>query len=356
VNLFIHLVRPVIWIGRFEGGTGFSTSTREYFQYLQTRISRIYAASLDILLPDDPLYSAQMDTGFIELLEERGDRPLKVVNHLPITDPEAEVYFSVIEFAEIPPRWIEPLQQARLIITQSQFCKDVFSKYVSDPSIIKIIPYIIPQEFQPTGPIDRRVPLDVCAFGSVFEWIPRKVPERMLTAFMEEFALNEPVRFLIRATHPTIKDLEKYVKKQFPDPRICVIKEKIPDLAAFYRGLDGYCSPTAGEGWGQTLTEAMVCGIPTIGSRHSGNLDFMNDENSYLVDVGEWQPVPEEPTSSYRLPDIDSIKSCLREIYQIWKSKEPNPKIARALQLRQILSRERIGPKLYEVLLPLLEN
>src|SRR5436305_162416 len=68
--------------------------------------------------------------------------------------------------------------------------------------------------------------------------------------------------------------------------------------------------------------EAMAMGLPTIGSRWSGNLDFMNDGNSWLVD-GELVPVAEDaelfPTHLTRghnwfEPDVDSLAAALREV------------------------------------------
>ena len=38
------------------------------------------------------------------------------------------------------------------------------------------------------------------------------------------------------------------------------------------------------EGLGLHLAEAMWLGTPTIATRYSGNLDFMNDDNSLLID------------------------------------------------------------------------
>ena len=49
---------------------------------------------------------------------------------------------------------------------------------------------------------------------------------------------------------------------------------------------DCYISLHRGEGLGLGMMEAMSLGKPVIASRYGGNLDFMNDENSLLVDCG----------------------------------------------------------------------
>ena len=47
---------------------------------------------------------------------------------------------------------------------------------------------------------------------------------------------------------------------------------------------DCYVSLHRSEGFGLTMAEAMAIGKPVIATGYSGNLDFMNAENSYLVD------------------------------------------------------------------------
>jgi glycosyltransferase involved in cell wall biosynthesis len=45
------------------------------------------------------------------------------------------------------------------------------------------------------------------------------------------------------------------------------------------------------EGWGIPYMEAMSMGLPTIGTNFGGQLDFMNDKNSYLIEVDEMERV-----------------------------------------------------------------
>ena len=47
---------------------------------------------------------------------------------------------------------------------------------------------------------------------------------------------------------------------------------------------DIYVSLHAAEGFGLTLLEAMAVGTPVICTGYSGNMDFTNEANSWLVD------------------------------------------------------------------------
>jgi glycosyltransferase involved in cell wall biosynthesis len=69
--------------------------------------------------------------------------------------------------------------------------------------------------------------------------------------------------------------------------------------------------------------EAMAAGLPTIGTRWSGNLEFMNDENSYLIDC-EVADVPEGDTSELRLyrghkwaePSVEHLRRLMRQVFE----------------------------------------
>ncbi|HEX6462840.1 MAG TPA: glycosyltransferase family 4 protein, partial [Vicinamibacterales bacterium] len=57
-----------------------------------------------------------------------------------------------------------------------------------------------------------------------------------------------------------------------------------PELTALMNASDCYVSLHRSEGFGMTIGEAMLLGKPAIATNYSGNVDFMTDENSYLVD------------------------------------------------------------------------
>jgi glycosyltransferase involved in cell wall biosynthesis len=62
--------------------------------------------------------------------------------------------------------------------------------------------------------------------------------------------------------------------------------------------VDVYVSLHRSEGFGLGLAEAMKLGIPTMATSYSGNLDFMNSDNSYLVDFN-LEPISNSRRSPY---------------------------------------------------------
>jgi len=85
------------------------------------------------------------------------------------------------------------------------------------------------------------------------------------------------------------------------------------------------------EGLGLTMAEAMLLGRPVIATRYSGNLDFMDDGNSLLVDCEfvtlDRDIPPYEAGMRWAEPDIAHAARLMRRLFD-------DPDAARALGLR----------------------
>ena len=83
---------------------------------------------------------------------------------------------------------------------------------------------------------------------------------------------------------------------------------------------DAYVSMHHSEGFGLTLAEAMYLGKPTLATNYSGNTEFMNQDNSYLIDYQ--MGLIEEPDSNFCAktiwanPILDDAVDKLREVYE----------------------------------------
>lgn len=298
-----------------------------------------------------------------------------VLHQLPTVLPESTAFYSVTEFETVPEEWWLPITQSELLITQSEFCRESFSKIPGiDKSKIHVAQFPLDPIFNSNGNNlktkikNRKSSMYLqdydFVFGSVFEWVARKKPELMWTAFMREFPYKEypNVAFINKVSIPggNFHDFRNWRNWVPKDPRIMIMRDKLPDITPYYRSLDCYCSPSAGEGWGATLAEAMGCGIPTIGSNHSGNLDFMTNENSYLVDVHDWSyvgnditnmiPLIVKPNMRWKVPKIDSIQRAMREVYECKMDGKTNPKVKEALKIREKLSYKNIGKQLQKII------
>lgn len=318
-----------MWVGHFRGYSGFATATRQYVRAFMCHYPDVSIAPLAALDPNDP---------FTPLVKEAPQGAFELVHHHPTTDPEADAYFSIVEYDRVLPEWEPLLENAKLVFTQSKFCQGVFEKVVTNPSKIYVVPYILPYGIPSRAPRLRMFPTDRFVVGSIFEWVPRKIPHLMIQAFVEEFRQSEPVMLVLRIENAPPGAVDRILKSLDGNKNVQIIPQPMPNIATFYHSLNCYFSCTAGEGYGQTLAEAMACGVPTIGARHSGNLDFMTDENSYLVDVGGWTPSEDDPRQRWKLPKMEGMRAALREVYDMWAKKEKDPRVRRAISLRKQLT------------------
>ena len=82
---------------------------------------------------------------------------------------------------------------------------------------------------------------------------------------------------------------------------------------------DCYVSLHRAEGFGLTMAEAMAIGKPVIATGYSGNVDFMNNENSYLVDytIGRVGPDCEiyPPEGEWADPSIEHAAELMRRVF-----------------------------------------
>ena len=90
------------------------------------------------------------------------------------------------------------------------------------------------------------------------------------------------------------------------------------DAARLTELADCYVSLHRSEGLGLTMSEAMCLGTPVIATAYSGNMDFMNDDNSILIPwtyvaVGDGAE-PYSPTSQWAEPDVDAASKAMRKL------------------------------------------
>jgi hypothetical protein len=92
------------------------------------------------------------------------------------------------------------------------------------------------------------------------------------------------------------------------------------ELGALMQMADCYVSLHRSEGFGLTMAESMILGKPVIATAYSGNLDFMTEENSFLV-PHSWAEVP-RGAGAYPVgarwaePDLEVAASMMRTVFE----------------------------------------
>ncbi len=156
-------------------------------------------------------------------------------------------------------------------------------------------------------------------FDSVFE---RKNPLGVVAAFSRAFPPGSGPQLVIKSVrgdaHP--EDLAPLRAAAAERPDIHVLDGYLDrgDQAGLMAACDAYVSLHRAEGFGLTIAEAMALGKPVIATGYSGNLEFMDETNSWLVPY-ELVPIPQgyDPYPAGALwakPDIDVAAEVMRRI------------------------------------------
>ena len=203
---------------------------------------------------------------------------------------DRHVAVTMVERGVHEPVLIELLNGMAGVFVPCRHNEDLFREQGVRVPIVRVCPPLAPDLPEPSNG-DTGEPY---TFLSVFEWRNRKCshkdPETLVRAYVEEFLEDEPVRLRLKVFHDRamlvgyLKDLKGELGlARAPEIEIVQGECSRAEHWKLFTTSDAYVSPHHSEGWGLPLFEAMGIGLPTIGTRFGGNLDFMNDENSFLL-------------------------------------------------------------------------
>jgi glycosyltransferase involved in cell wall biosynthesis len=199
---------------------------------------------------------------------------------------------------------------------------------------------------------------DRYVFAFVFDMnsrMQRKNPLGLIRAFREAFRRDEPVDLVIKVSPP-----ESFYKDQWDELRQAVDAAGVTlidrvltrqELLAFLHAADCYVSLHRSEGFGLTCAEAMLLGKPVVATAYSGNLDFMNPDNSYLVNydrVTLTEDIDPYPRGAvWADPHIDHAAQQMRRVYDQREEAVAKGRQAQA-EVSQLLSLEAAGRRMAE--------
>jgi glycosyltransferase involved in cell wall biosynthesis len=249
------------------------------------------------------------------------------------------------ELEQLPPWQRSGFDYVDEIWTISEFCREAFAKH--SPVPVKVIPVPV----RDPGPPDRgeRPAGKPTQFFFAFDFnsvAQRKNPWGAVAAFQQAFPGRDDVRLVIKTTNSRLHRpaMERLVRTIHGDPRIEVFDRylSVAELAALYRDSDCYVSLHRSEGFGLTVAEAMVRGMPVIATAYSGTTEFFTNEVGWsipyrMVDVGPGcYPYPED--ASWADPDIAEAAAAMRAV-----ADNPAEARRRGLAAREHILRTRSG-------------
>jgi glycosyltransferase involved in cell wall biosynthesis len=239
------------------------------------------------------------------------------------------------EQRDFPAAWTGRLAPFDRLCALSRFSAESISRGVNRP--VDVLPCVVETGAAVPKEAARErfgIPRDKFVIGYVFDAassIERKNPWAFVDAVEKAFGGSRDVAVVMKIGSGWRFDFASQVRElERRLPAVCpgsiVITDYLPkrDVETLICAMDVYVSLHRCEGFGYTLAEAMLLGVPAVATRYSGNLDFMTDGNSYLVNCRE-VPVrtregPFETGTVWAEPDIDHAVALLREIHGDYSS------------------------------------
>src|SRR5438067_7265632 len=328
---------PLLWHGPFREPTGYADEGRAFLLSLERSGYTVAAREAPWLGADPclpPSHVAAIDRACARAVPD-GD--LVLVSHLvprtgqPLSDRGPTVARTMFETDRIPPVLLARLMEVDEVWVPCDFNLDTFRRGGLPGTKLRVLPQTLDFElFDPAA----TAPLDIpgrrgFTFLSNFDFTDRKGCDVLLAAWADAFGPDDEVCLVLKclslndATRPLAERVAELAGPRPTAPVVLVDRLMgAAEMPSLYASADAYVMASRGEGWGRPYMEAMAMGLPTIGSRWSGNLMFMHDANAWLVDgrvVEVAEGAQAHAAALYRghrwfEPARDALADALREV------------------------------------------
>ena len=229
------------------------------------------------------------------------------------------------EIEHFPARWHQSFEQLNEVWVASRHVANAIDPDASIPVRTMRLP-VVPDSPKPASRAALGMPDGFC-FLFVFDYrsvLNRKNPLGLIDAFEKAFGSEPNVSLVIKTVGSEFHPDEASRLREAAEGRsnVWLIERQVSTVAknAMIASCDCYVSLHRSEGFGLTLAEAMYFGKPVIATGYSGNLDFMTEENSYLIRhrmtrIGE-DALPYPADAVWADPDKSHAAKLMRQVVE----------------------------------------
>jgi len=338
----------------FFDSSGYASCSRQY-------IKALVDCGADVTLSPVSFEEARPDLGdfgnkyILKNINKQINYNINLIHltpeHYPLyrENGKINVGYTVWETSKIHHDWIDYCNCMDAIIVPSKWNATVFKN-----SGVKVPIYCVPhvvdvsrfdnvKNFVIGGPSN-----DDYIFYSVFQFMARKDPISLLKAYWYAFNSTDKVALVLKVHGNSYSDNEKnMIIKTIKKIKQSILMPKGKDFAPVYLvldllsdeeilGLHKYCdcfvSLNHAEGFGLPESDAAAIGNPVIVTGYGGVTQFLNNNNSYLVDY-TLTPVTEMPMMWYTF-DQCWAQADILQAAKIMKFVYTNQKLAKQKGLR----------------------
>ncbi len=330
----------VKYVGPIFDGSGYAEAARNY-------VLSIYRKGYPITLSPITFENTRPDLGedgriLHSLINNQINYDKVILHSTPDLWPQFmakdmgkyKIGYTVWETSKIHPHWVKSCNQVDEIWLPCDWNMQVFKDSEVTVPLFKIPHAIDVPDLSTVSDFNLEgIPEDSFVFYSIFQWQERKNPYGLLTAYSAAFSGVEDVVLILktyRHDHAHDKDFvkslilehRKYMNLDaYPKLFLLVQNMSKENMLALHKRGDCFLLLQRSEGWGLPHFEAAACGNPVITPGYGGQTDFLDKDNSYLVNytmtpVGgmTWSPYY-KGDQFWCEPDLKDAMQKMRHVY-----------------------------------------
>ncbi|MGH8247918.1 MAG: glycosyltransferase family 4 protein, partial [Gammaproteobacteria bacterium] len=253
------------------------------------------------------------------------------------------------ELTDFPSEWLPRFQYFDEVWVPTNFTRDALGRI--SPIPVTTVPYaVVPPQPTNFGRSHFRLPENDFVFLFMFDYhsvLERKNPLGLIEAFQRAFRPDEAAALVIKSSHADRRTV-RMLRETARGSRIVITDTVLArdHVGALYKLCDCYVSLHRSEGFGLTPAEAMALGKPVIATGYGGNMDFMTEDNSYLVRYRlielDRNYTPYQKGWVWADPDLDHAAELMRAVYEDRRRAKAVGKKA-AVDISRLLGAEAVG-------------
>jgi glycosyltransferase involved in cell wall biosynthesis len=207
------------------------------------------------------------------------------------------VLYTTWETDLLPRHWRFFLELADLVLVPSTWNKEVFDR-ANLRVPVEVLPHIAIQARMPAGPPPVGINSDDFVFLAIDSWTTRKRLRNLIGCFLDTFSARDPVTLVVKTDARSYERSSalpwntstaaevRALRRRHRDPaRISLLTGILPqdDILRLHDRADCFVSLSSAEGWGMGPFDAAAFGTPVISTGFGGALDYLTEDNAYLV-------------------------------------------------------------------------
>lgn len=357
LNIYNIKDYTVVIHGCFLGKTGYAYHTRNFAIHLNKYLLvRVRNFSYD----DDPYYLDDEQRNMIikdhegEFWNDKNKKIINIVlcetNHYYFYDEYNRdnplIFYNVWESTRQPKDFFKVFTSKpdQIWVPSEWQKKYTFSQMINDDlyadtSKIKIVPegidvnrfYFSEEKF------NLRNESKKFTFLIIGRWEYRKATLEMIKAFYNVFKNYDNIQLLILGDNPFDWQKKHTVKEKLKEYNleceniIPISKLNDKQYVDLIQSSHVFLSCSRSEGWNLPLIEAIACGIPSICSNWSGQLEFAQNTASKLVPIKKFLPAKFDDPSrhcpgEYAEPDFEQLENIIFDVFNSYHKYEEKAK------------------------------